>query len=300
MVDDTLNTTAEGEALETEQADTITRVENELKNFKKEPRERRTTHHLNARLERIRSTRDEFLQRHRKLLDLDPEKSGDYFKNDVCDLFENAYLEVIAQIQIKYDEWFSSPTQSASGTQSGSSAPSTNNVTYNLANDLSFKLPELSIPKFNGTYIEWPEFYDSFLFVHNHRQLNDGQKLQHLRNALSPKVKSLIGYLDITSNNYQTVWDALIDRYNNKRVLFSNYMEKFMSQPSIHNDSAEELQTLHDVSRACIVQFTKLGVDIDACSILFAHIIIQKLPSATRLDWEKELGKPQPFQLSTS
>ncbi|XP_036340247.1 uncharacterized protein LOC118749550 [Rhagoletis pomonella] len=74
-------------------------------------------------------------------------------------------------------------------------------------------------------------------------------------------VKSLIGYLDITAENYDTALAALIERYNNKRALFSKYMKKVVNQPIIFNDSADELQTL--VSRACVFALQNLIVDTE-------------------------------------
>lgn len=66
--------------------------------------------------------------------------------------------------------------------------------------------------------------------------LSSSHKFPYLKGALSLNVKSLIGYLNITAENYGTAWNALITRYNNKRALFGNYMDKrrlLMNQPTI-------------------------------------------------------------------
>ena len=67
-------------------------------------------------------------------------------------------------------------------------------------------------------------------------------------------------------------------------------MNKLMNQPNIHQESAEELRTLHDVSRACVFSLEKIGINISSCGELFTHILIQKLPTCARLEWEKTIG----------
>lgn len=66
-------------------------------------------------------------------------------------------------------------------------------------------------------------------------------------------------------------------------------MEKFLNQPNLSTESADALQTLHDVSLACVFGLEKL--DIKVCCEIFTHILIEKLPEQSRIEWEKQLGK---------
>lgn len=83
----------------------------------------------------------------------------------------------------------------------------------------------------------------------------------------------------------------MIKRYNYKRVLFTNYFENFLNQPIIATETAEEIQNLHDLSRANVYSLNKLGVKTAECGEILAHILLKKLPHSTRFEWEKHLGK---------
>lgn len=300
--DDTINSEKLEELVKV-QIDRLTRLRKELVNFKKDGADRRTRHHFKTRLNRIDGTRHEFVATHSEIIQLAIAAEDEYITDDIFDQFENCYVDVVAYIKTDYDKLYPETVASTNlPNPPSTSATNPSNVTVQVTppSEIPFKMPQLPIPHFNGQYTEWPSFYDSFLQYHNHDQLTNNHKFQFLKGALSAKVKSLIGYLDITAENYDTAWNALIDRYNNKRVLFSNYMEKFLNQPTITNETADELQTLHDVSRACIFAIEKLDINAKECGVVFAHILIKKLPHSTRLEWEKQLGNQQKFQISTS
>lgn len=286
----------EAELLVTEQHTLIERLKKHLINFKKDGADRQTIHHFDSRIGKIQDIYTEFMKNnviiHQSALTDDDE----YFKDDLCDQFENTYIDVLAQIQTKRDITFPAP-QLNSTLHTSTPNQSAGNATLNAPNTLTivqptlpFKMPQFEIPKFSGIYTDWPEWYDQYLQVHNHETLKVNHKFHILKNALSPRVRTQIGHLNITSENYETAFEALVKRYNNKRVLFSNYMEKFLNQKYISAENAEELSTLYDVSRSCIFAIKELGIQTDQCSEIFAHILLRKLPKSFRIEWEKELG----------
>lgn len=276
----------------------LDRLNKHLINFKKDGADRQTKRHFDNRIEKIREIYTEFMTNNNSLHQSELPDNDDYFAKDLCEEFENAYIDVLAQVQTKLDILFPSvqpnPLPNASSTPNHASANATinpNNVTM-AQPPLPFKIPKFAIPQFSGAYTDWPEWYDQYLQIHKlpNETLDVNQKFQILKNALNPKVKTQIGHLNITRENYDTAFEALIKRYNNGRVLFSNYMEKFLNQKSISVENAEELSTLYDVSLSCVFAMKKLGVKTDECGEIFAHILLRKLPKSFRLDWEKDLG----------
>lgn len=281
------------------QMDALVRIRKEMTNFKKLNQDQRTKRLLRRRLKRCETLRAEFVNRHQKIVQLSDDNSDEYFIEDIFDAFDNEYLEVTAAIETMCDDLFPDEDANESNIQANSTSNDTaaapsmpqRHVIYNITNETPFKLPELSIPHFDGDYTEWPAFYDAFLQVHNHPKLTTNQKFSYLKSALSSRVKSLIGWLDITADNYDEALNELKRRYDNKRVLFHSHMDKFMNQPSIVHETSDEFQTLHDVSRSCQMSIRKLGAYNDQCGSFLAFILIKKLPQQARLDWEKELGK---------
>lgn len=266
----------------------------QLDSYKNETADRKTLHHHNNRIARIRQMHSEFMANNEKIVQSELDNDDAYFKDNLYNQFENEFIQVLSTIEIACDALFPPPpvnsnTNTATTCQAAVSAtPAT--VTIVKA-PVPFKMPTFEILPFTGIYTEWPQFYDQFLQVHSNTDVSINHKFHILKNALSSKVKTLIGHLDITSENYQTAFDALVERYNNKRVLFSNYMEQFLNQPVISNESAEQLSTLYDISRSTIFSLKKLGIKTDDCGEMLAHILLKKLPHITRLEWEKELGK---------
>lgn len=267
------------------QLDRFERLKKELINHAKGGPTRRTKHHFKTRLARMEQSREDFIETHNEIIQLEGVNDEEYMKNDLFNQYEEQYIDSVAELKIKYDELY------ASNAHNASHASAHNSTQQPIAYQTEFKLPQFHVPEFNGVYTEWPSFHDSFLQVHNHERLTNIHKFQLLKNALTVKVKSLIGHLEITSENYETAWEALIARYNNKRVLFINYIDQFISQPNIINETAEELQSLEDTSNACVSALNKLGIKTDECGEILAHILLKKLPHATRLEWERQLGK---------
>ncbi|XP_055309005.1 uncharacterized protein LOC129572915, partial [Sitodiplosis mosellana] len=277
------------------QMDDLSRIRKEMVNFKKTIQEQRTKRLLHRRLKRIEALRVEIVGRHRKIVQFSVDQSDDYFTEEIFDLFENEYLEVVAAIETMIDEMYPD-SESVNQTNSTSATEQpietiARQVTYNITNDVPFKLPELTIPTFDGEYRDWPAFYDAFLQIHNHPKLTTNQKFTYLKVALSPRVKTFIGWLDITAENYEETLAELKKRYNSKRVLFNSHMDHFMKQPQLAQESPDGFQLLHDVSRSCQMAFRKLDIYSEECGAFLAYLIIAKLPHSSRIEWEKELGK---------
>lgn len=234
------------------QYDRVDRLKKELVNFNKDGADRKTKHHHQIRLDRIQNMRYDFDQTHKQIIQFVESSDDDYVKKEIFDEFENKYLDTMARIKESYDKFF--PPSSTSNVTVPAQASDTNgappNITYQIMRptETAYKLPTLTLQQFDGDYTEWLSFYDSFLQIHHNEHLTNQHKFQYLKGALSPSVKSVIGYLEITAENYEAAWNELKKRYYNKRVLFKHYMEKFMSQPIIFNETADELRTLHDVS----------------------------------------------------
>lgn len=215
------------------QKDAHERVSKELTNAKREPQNRRTKYNYNFRLERAVETRQQFIATHKEIIQYDEADDTKYIKKDKFDEFEDMYLDVISQISNIRDSYFPSTDSNASPNLHNSTMISPLSSSSSNSIDSPYKLPTLNLPEFNGDYDNWLSFYDSFLLIHNHEKLTLHHKFQYLKSVLSPSVKSVgylvIGYLDITAENYTETFEDLKLRYNHKRVLFGKFMDNLLS-----------------------------------------------------------------------
>ncbi|XP_062541580.1 uncharacterized protein LOC134209597 [Armigeres subalbatus] len=76
------------------------------------------------------------------------------------------------------------------------------------------KLPELKLPTFRGSLMDWVTFRDTFknLIVDN-PHLNDIDRFTYLRTSLAGEALQQIASIDITAANYSVAWRTLESRY---------------------------------------------------------------------------------------
>ncbi|XP_072764624.1 uncharacterized protein [Anoplolepis gracilipes] len=84
----------------------------------------------------------------------------------------------------------------------------------------SVKLPNIDLPKFDGSYERWIPFRDLFeSLIDSNAALPNVQKLHYLRSALAGEAAKVINALEITNDNYTLAWNLLKKRYENKRLI---------------------------------------------------------------------------------
>lgn len=92
----------------------------------------------------------------------------------------------------------------------GTSASSASLVQQVPLSSMRVKLPELKLPIFRGSLMEWVTFRDTFqnLIVDN-PHLSDIDRFTYLRSSLAGEALEQIASIDLTANNYSTAWRSL-------------------------------------------------------------------------------------------
>lgn len=91
------------------------------------------------------------------------------------------------------------------------------NQKLSSSDHLKQSTPKIDIPTFTGNYNHWPTFYDLFKeTIHFNATLSKSQKMQHLKSKVKGEAERLIQHLHISAENYNTAWEILCQRYNNK------------------------------------------------------------------------------------
>lgn len=264
------------------QNDLLDKVKKSLRNFNKDSEGRRTQAYFSAKLANLATYRTRFEKNHDALL-AELDSNDQYFKKDIPDQFEEAYIDTFSQLIEKRDAKF--PPQDPNAT-----LPPTDPVAPDTAGR-GVHLPKLNVPEFSGKYIDWPAFYDAFVrLIHTHPTLSHVEKFHHLKQALPEGVDEDLRTLTGTVANYTYVWETLIDRYDNKRVLFQHYMDLLLSL-KVKSESAIEIKHMLDTSRACVNALKEtLKIPIDTCDHIIVHSLVAKLPRESHQLWEQELG----------
>ena len=105
-------------------------------------------------------------------------------------------------------------------------------------------MPKFDLPKFSGTYKDWIAFHEHFIAsVENTESLPDIQKFNYLKSSLSAAPSKLVAHLPLQNSNYPIALKALIDCYNNPRVI-NSHVDVLQSLKSMEKESASELRNL--------------------------------------------------------
>ncbi|KAF2888092.1 hypothetical protein ILUMI_18081, partial [Ignelater luminosus] len=86
-------------------------------------------------------------------------------------------------------------------------------IESNPSQQLTAKLPLLTLPEFSGSYHEWQRFHDSFqALINNKTSLANVEKFYYLLGALKAEPAALVSSILISHDNYPIAWKALKER----------------------------------------------------------------------------------------
>ncbi|KAL7307803.1 hypothetical protein TKK_0000125 [Trichogramma kaykai] len=239
-----------------------------LMNFRqtmlKTPRDRRTIGWFKTQLEQLETQWDEFQKGHKNICKVKAAFAEDpYFKEDVIHAMHARRSQTSLQTDAQYREI--------------------------RINTLRYKAPlsTIDLPQFSGDQLEWETFKGMFLQI---------LKLQYLIRSLTGEVANRLKNVQITADNYDGAWQAILDRYDNKRVLLATHMSHVISCPAMQKKSIEELRRVLDVIRESKQALDNLKIDPEHMGELWLiHHTVNKLDQATRLDWERQVDETDGF-----
>lgn len=157
-----------------------------------------------------------------------------------------------------------------------------------FSNQVKIRLPEIPIPYFNGRIEEWNSFKNKFeMLIGNNTTVNDVLRLHYLKAAL----KGDAATIQSPSDTYESLWNALIKKYELKRIIINEQINNLLNIKSMQRESSADLQTLIENIQKIIRILKNLDLHIDTLSeIMVINIISNKLDSETRKAFESQLS----------
>ena len=152
-------------------------------------------------------------------------------------------------------------------------------------NDSHAKLPKLTLDKFNGELLSWQSFWDQYsVAIHTNGSLSDIQKFNYLRSYLTETTGECINGLSLTSANYQKAVEILKERYENKQILISSYMDVLVKLPKVDNlKDIDKLRKIYNSLETSVRNLADLGVEITSYWKLLISIIFDRIPTELKL-----------------
>ncbi|XP_071576422.1 uncharacterized protein [Temnothorax nylanderi] len=151
----------------------------------------------------------------------------------------------------------------------------------------AIKLPKIALPQFKGDLGQWPSFIALYnKAIHENRSVSAIEKYQYLLASLSGEALGIVRNLPLTAENYEIAYDALRERYQNKRRLATQYWRSFVHAKPLIADSAESLRALLDVFTENTRALSMLDYPVEAWDFMLLNHLLEKLTPTLREKFE--------------
>lgn len=246
---------------------------------------------LGERLDKIQSVLEEFDDIQSQI-----ENQHDNYDEQLKEreTFENTYYKSIAtakkfQQDIGYEVDAEGEPNAGSGGSNRSVQPDAGAASgHSLQSSSNIRLPQIHLPKFNGSYEQWLEFRDMFeSLIHNNRDIGEIQKFHYLRAALEGSAAQVIHSIEFSATNYNIAWELLCQRYDNKSLLIHNHIKALFNLPNLNMESASDIRNLIDMFTKHLRSLEVLKQPISYWDTLVIFIITSKLDKLTARESEE-------------
>lgn len=147
----------------------------------------------------------------------------------------------------------------------------------NLKPRNNIRIPKLELGTFSGDLEGWSIFYETFrTVIHENPELTDGEKIQYLISCLRGKALNVCSGILPSAQNYTVVWNTLLNKYNDKRLLAASYLDKLMNLPAVDSNSPTSLEDFIDKFSSIISALHQLQIS-SLEDLLFIHIGCKKI-----------------------
>lgn len=178
--------------------------------------------------------------------------------------------------------------ESSSSHKNSRSTESVSNASQCSHSLSSIKLPTISLPSFDGDYLRWLEYRDTFdSLVNSNDSIPPINKFHYLRSSLVGSAAVVIRSIEFTADNYKNAWKTLCQRYNNKNILINNHLKALISIDPISKESFKALRFFIDHISKNLRSLSTLGLPTEQWDVLIIFIVSSKLDSTTSRKWEE-------------
>ncbi|XP_075167803.1 uncharacterized protein LOC142239957 [Haematobia irritans] len=154
----------------------------------------------------------------------------------------------------------------------------------------SVKLPPCDTELFTGGYDKWPSFRDMFSAIYiKHPKLSSAQKLFHLRAKTRGEANQIVKQFALTDDNFRLAWEALRQRYENKRILINHQLRKIFEMERVTSEKGKALRNLQYTINNCTSILKTYNISVASWDPILVYWVSSRLPEETLTAWENSL-----------
>ncbi|XP_055634337.1 uncharacterized protein LOC129774599 [Toxorhynchites rutilus septentrionalis] len=234
---------------------------------------------IKLRLEKLEAKWDEFEEIQREIEELEEHEENVEEHRQIRAEFEEKYFQVRAGLESKLPRKLVEQAEQSSSTFSTPGAGS-NAHTF-------VRLPQISLPEFDGNYENWLQFHDTFrALIDSSSELSNIQKFHYLRAALKGDALKLIDAYPMSDANYRVAWDGLVIRFSNTYLLKKRHLNALLEYPKIKKESAIGIHDIIDCFERNTKILDQLGEATSGWGAMLTHVLVSKLDDVTQKHWE--------------
>ena len=114
------------------------------------------------------------------------------------------------------------------------------------------KLPRLTIMKFDGTYMDWPQFWGQFTEKIDTTNVQQITKFSYLQELLDFKVKRTIEVLPFTSEVYNRAKSILNERFRKESEIVKAYAKEILDLSLISSANPRKISEFSEKLTYCV------------------------------------------------
>jgi hypothetical protein len=159
-------------------------------------------------------------------------------------------------------------------------------------------LPKLSLRTVDGNFSEWTSFIQFFdNTIHSRPELARIEKFQYLISSLTGEPLNLVKAVTLSEENYPIAYNALVDRYENKRKLSYHYWNTLNQLPKLTSESASGLRKLSDKFKENRSALMALNLAESLEDFMWFQLLLEKLDPDTRKLFESDIRTLGPAEI---
>lgn len=113
--------------------------------------------------------------------------------------------------------------------------------------------------------------------------------MQYLKTCLKGDAAKLVNHIAPTADNYETCYQILQHRYDNKRELLCKLFDSLLFSGKYKTENSNDLRSLHDTTTETVMAIRNAGIDTSSWDPFINHFLLGKLHRDTIRHYECQL-----------
>lgn len=197
--------------------------------------------------------------------------------------FANNYFNLVSRLQEKI--------RARKNNLQAAAAPAQSSHHHSGA---SVRTPKIELPTFDGSSDQWIKFRDMFeSLIHSKENITNVEKFSYLQSSikLAPGESNVLDNFKICDGDYLAAWQAVCDRYNDKRKIIAMHCATMFDVKKMSCESASELRRIIDVFSSQLSALKQLGYVLgehdDFGNMIVVQFVLVRLDEHTLREWKK-------------